>query len=381
MSTRLIWIQIDDRNPTITDEFYAGSLYFKHHLSARCSDGLDPGFPHQYTATQALDPQATVSPGLVASLWLFCQTSRVKLEAIASLAPHLMVVTTFVTALGSRLATSNWVAGLVTASVVLSRGSIAQGPHRTGTYIMLHSAVSVAMVISLAWARSRDRRLLPLFALSLGACVLISTLFALTALPLLCFMGIYLFKAARESPDHASHRMSFFWIVSALAVMVALVCLLYLKFPASTLGIRAFLHQILQLTRSPQELTVILGAAIAEMESQDFHWLVSLAIITLALTFRKHLPHGSGLWAGMLLLMATVALSVDGIIITAAARHTNQTALIHFLNMREAVFSLEPLIIGAGAGYGWMAVRKLLMALIPSYSRGHRVRDRVLSVR
>jgi hypothetical protein len=79
----------------------------------------------------------------------------------------------------------------------------------------------------------------------------------------------------------------------------------------------------------------------------------------------------------MLLLMAVMALLIDGAIIAEAARQSHEASLIHFYHMREAVFSLEPMIIGAGVGYGWMAVRKLIITLRPSYSDRHLGRDRI----
>ncbi len=379
ISTRLIWLQLDHRNPLITNEFYASSLYFKRELSPLCPDGVDPSFPYpQTTGYQSLDPQATVSPGTVLGLLLVCQGERLRLDSVAAFAPHLTTMTAFLTALSLRLVTSNWVAGILAAAVVLSRGSIAQGPHLTGTYLLLHPAITLTMVIAALWARSRDARLIPMLTAAMVVCVFIAPLFGLIACPLLCLLGVHIFLTSQQS--HVGlhrYRLPLFAIMLAMFVIPALIWVLHLKIPMATSGTGTFIRQITRMIHAPGSLMLLIGAAIAEMESQDFHWQVSLAMIALAVTFRRRLPDGSGLWAGMLLLMAVMALLIDGAIIAEAARQSHEASLIHFYHMREAVFSLEPMIIGAGVGYGWMAVRKLIITLRPSYSDRHLGRDRI----
>ncbi len=370
VSTRLIWLQLDDRAPSITDEFYASSLYFKRELAPLCPEGVDPGFPYgPNPPDQSLDPQATISPGLLTNFLALCQKTRLRTETWASFAPHLTTLTAFSTAVAMRLATSNWVAGMLTASVVLSRGSIAQGTHLTGTYLILHPMVSMAMLIAILYARSRDPRFIPALTTALVFCIFISPLFALISWPLLILVCGNLLKSARNSKVglHRS-RVPLLSILIALLVIPGLVWILHVKIPMSTAGIGTFLNQFIKLTHAPGHLTHLLGSATAEMESQDFHWQASLAAIALAATWRRRLPNGSGFWAIMLLVMTFTALVVDGTITSEAARQKNEILLLHFYHMREAVFSLEPLIIGAGAGYTWIAVRKLIIMIFPRYS-------------
>jgi hypothetical protein len=363
----------------ITDEFYATSLYFNRSLSSLCPEGVDPGFPYSQTSTfQPQDPQATVSPGLLASLLFICREGRLRLDSISAFAPQLMTSTAFFAALSLRLATSNWVAGILTASVVLSRGTIAQGSHVTGTYLLLHPALTLTMVVAALWARSREDRIIPMLTTGLIICVFVAPLFALIAWPLLWFICTHVFLSSQRS--HVGlhrHRLTIFSILSALVVIPALVWILHLKLPMSTIGVATFMRQAFKIIQSPGNLTLLIGSAIAEMESQDFHWQVSLAVVALAVTFKQRLPSGSGLWAGMLIVMTLTALIIDGAIIAEAAKQTHEASLIHFYNMRQAVFSLEPMIIGAGAGYGWMAVRKLIITLVPSYSDHDRGRDKL----
>lgn len=379
IATRLIWLQIGDQGHSLTDEFYATSLAFSHSWPSLCSAGADPEFPFAAQSLgHPLDPDALTSPGLALSLLSICQFKRLELDAYLDFAPHLITMSAFVVAVTARILTSSWVGGVIAAGVVLSRGSILVGTHLAGTFLILQPAVALVFLLLALYARTRDATWLPILFATCVVSLAISPLFGLLAWPLAAMIGLRAIEHARGT-NFAIHRLPLHVISigAALIVFPALIFVIHSYLPSSTRGVSTFIKQIGQFRLNGNSVTLLMGSAIAELEQQDLHWQCSLAILGFAAIWKRFLPRGSGFWALAIAITALIALIVDGALIAAAARQTNEIGVRRIYNMTDAVFSLEPVLIGTAAGYAWFCVRYLVIRLFPAYSSRPRQRDSI----
>jgi hypothetical protein len=375
VSTRLIWLQIDEGSRSITDEFYSTSLAFNRSLGHVCSAGVDPDFPHStQIADQALDSNALTSPGLALMLWGLCQIERLNVDTYIDIAPHLITMSAFFVAVTARLLTANWVGGLIAAAVVLSRGSVLSGTHLAGTFVLLQPLVCLIFLLLALYARTRDARWLPPAFAFCATAIFVSPLFALLAWPMTLIAAL---RAIRQSDSSifSVHKLQLHLIsmIMALIVFPLIIMALHIYSPSSTRGISTFISQLPQLSSGGHRLLLMAGSAIAELEQQDLHWQISVATLALAAALKRFLPSGSGFCALMLLTCSMIALVVDGGIIAAAARQSDNVEVRRIYNMTDALFSLEPLVIGLGASYAWFAVRYLIILVYPDYS-SHKLR-------
>ena len=379
IATRLIWLQIDDHEHDLTDEFYATSLVFNRNFSSYCAAGISSDFPFSPRPQGAiLDPDALTSPGLALTLLGICQFKRLELNTYLDIAPHLITASALIVALTTRILTSSWVGGVIAAGVVLSRGSILVGTHLAGTFLLLQPAVAMVFLFIALFARTRDATWLPiLFATSLIA-LAISPLFGLVA----WFIAfILVVRAIHQARIHHVHlRQQPLLIISISCALIAfpsIILFLHHNFPSSTRGISTLVRQITQIRTNGNSFTLLLGSAIAEIEQQDLHWQCSLAALGIASAWRRYLPRGSGFWALSLTTTAIVALIFDGGLIAAAARQTNELSVRRIYNMTDAVFSLEPVLIGTAAGYAWFCARYFIIKVFPNYSSRPRRHDNI----
>jgi hypothetical protein len=370
ISTRLIWLQIDDRNRTLTDEFYATSLFFTQSPSNRCPVAPDPAFPDSANfPTIHLDSGALTSPGLGLALVGLCQFKRVSMDSLFSYAPILIGLSSFLIAITSRILTSNWVGGMFAAAVVLSRGTILQGTHLAGTFLFLQPIAALLFLLIALYARTRSPQWLPWVALTSLLSVYVSPLFSLVVWPLNAMIGIRLFRQARRSYANVQRLpLHLFSIVFSFIAIPLLILKLNSVEPSSTRGVSTFIHQLsLVKADGGSAILLLIGSAMAIFEQQDMHWLASFGLLGLAATWKRFLPRGSGFWALALVGAAAAALLVDGGLTAAAARQTSEQTLRRLYSMTDAVFGLEPIIIGAGACYAWFAVRYIIILIFPSY--------------
>jgi hypothetical protein len=377
IATRLIWLQIGAQDHSLTDEFYATFLAFSHSWPSLCSAGADTDFPFAAQSLgHHLDPDALTSPGLAVSLLSLCQFKRLDLEAYLDFAPHLITMSAFFVAVTARIMTSSWVGGVIAAGVVLSRGSILVGTHLAGTFLILQPAVALMFLLLALYARTRDATWLPILFATCVISIVISPTFGLLAWPLAVMIGLRAIHHARGT-QFSVHRLPLhiISISSALIVFPAIILALHHYLPSSTRGVSTFIKQIAQFRLNGNSFTLLLGSAIAELEQQDLHWQCSLGALAIAATWKRYLPRGSGFLAFAITVTALIALVVDGGLIAAAARQTNEIGVRRIYNMTDAVFSLEPVLIGTAAGYIWFCVRYLVIRLFPAYSSRPRHRD------
>jgi hypothetical protein len=377
IATRLIWLQIGDQNHTLTDEFYATSLAFSNAWPSLCSAGADSDFPFSTQSLgHPLDPDALTSPGLALSLLSMCQFKRLELDAYLDFAPQLITMSAFFVAVTTRILTSSWVGGVIAAGVVLSRGSILVGTHLAGTFLILQPAVALVFLLLALYTRTRNASWLPILFATCVISIAISPLFGLLAWPLAVLIGLRATHHARGT-QFSIHRLPLHItsIMAALIVFPAIIVALHDFLPSSTRGVSTFIKQIGQFRLNGNSVTLLLGSAIAELEQQDLHWQSSLAVLGIAATWKRFLPRGSGFWAFAITVITLLALVVDGGLIAAAARQTSEMSVRRIYNMTDAVFSIEPVLIGSAAGYAWFCVRYLVIRFFPAYSSRPRQRD------
>lgn len=379
ISTRLVWLQIDDRNRTITDEFYATSLLFNTIDRTACPIPPDPLFPvNGAISTNFLDGGALTSPGLRLAFIGFCQFNRLSLNSFLEYAPLLIGLSTFLTALTARILTSNWVGGMLAATVVLSRGTILQGTHVAGAFWFVQLLTSLVFFFLALSSRSRRPSLLVPFILSGFMCTYMSplmgiVLWSLTGMLVLRLMWQRLKEFAK--PRVLAHQLLL--LLASLVILPLMIYHLHRVEPSSTQSIILFATQMRHLLRDWKQLLPLLGSAIAIFEQQDFHWLLSFAVIGLAGTWKRFLPRGSGFAALAITSCCVIALLIDGAITAQATAQINPVNFRRYYSMTDAVFAMEPVILGAAASYAWFAVRYVIIRIFPSYISASRERDGV----
>jgi hypothetical protein len=381
ISTRLIWLQIDERPPLISDEFYATSTVFKRSLAQSCSKGLDSNFPYS-PRTDGYTPLATgtFSPGLEALLLAVCQTKRLTIEGVMDFVPIMIGTSAFLVALTARLLTSTWVGGFIAASVVLSRGSILQGTHLAATLSIQQVMVTLTMLMACLYMRTRDARWLPATFVVCFFSIMMSPLFSLSAWMLsLILLARALNHALRSQFSVHRFRLHLFSTLSMLLIVPVLVLVLRQIMPTSTSAISAVLYHFSPKDAPLNALFVINSSFVtwlSELRKQDFHFHASLALIAVAATWKRHLPRGSGFWAMAVTFLSLVALLVDGALRAFYLAGAESPWALN-LKLTGAVEPFEPLIIGSAAAYVWYAVRLVMLALFPSYSSHPVVHDRI----
>ena len=369
ISTRLIWLQIEDRRTTITSEYYSSSLLFKQHFSKYCRANMDPNFPLEADRdTTQLDPAANVSPALVVSFLALCQHQKLSLEGWLSIGPQLSVFTSFLVALTARILTRNWVAGVLAAAVYLSRGSLITVAHTASSASLLHPLITLFFLVAALYTRTKEQGLIPIMNILLVFCTFVSPLFGLVAwMPLLGLVP-YLYRKAKIEAKALEEFLP--GIVSTFIATIAIpgvIFTIHKILPGATLPCSAIARQFMQLALHPSGIPKLIGAVIAELEVQDFHWQTSVAVLALATTWRRFLPSGSGAWSGGLLLLILSALLADASLIGEAARQTYEVSVIRYFKMATAVTSLEPVVIGGSAALAWFAAKRFLTYVYTNY--------------
>lgn len=381
-STRLIWLQIDDRELVITDEFYKTALDFKNDQGSQCPYGIDPTFPDAPPSTEHVPSHsAVVSPGLTLTLWGICHHERLTARAFMDYAPIGIGLSAFTVATTSRLLTSNWVGGLLASSVVLSRGSILRGTHVVGTNVMTQSLICLLLGTFCLYARTRDARWLLPLSLLLGATCLAAPILT----PIAWLLYVIIFIRTLNHLRKAHFRMPRFrlQLASISLTLLALPILIYslhrLK-PSATLALADFVKFFDFQAPWKIRLSKVLNLcslAVTELQHQDLHWQASLGWVAIAATWKRYLPRGSGFWALSLLLLSLMGLAVDGFFVENASATIPEAATPLAYKMTTPTSALEPVLIGTAVSYVWFAVRSLLISIFPGYSRPTHGHDRI----
>lgn len=369
ISTRLIWLQIDDRNRRVTDEFYATSLLFNAFESSECPVPPDSSFPlNGVSEVNFLDTGALTSPGLRLSFVGICQFKRLSLDSFLEYAPVLIGLSTFFIALTARILTSNWVGGMLAAAVVLSRGTLLQGTHLAGTFWVLQPLTSLTILLLALYARSRNYRFLPPFVVACIFCTLVSPVMGIVfwALNGLIVLRLLLHGSHSYMP-FKTFRLHLLPSACALVLLPLVIIYLHRIEPSSTQAVSIVITQARLLVHNWKNMLPLLGSVIAIFEQQDIHWLLSFAMLGIAATWKRYLPRGSGFLALAIISGAAMALLIDGGITSQATKQFTPVVIRRYYSMTDAVFGLEPLILGAGACYAWFAVRYIIILIFPSY--------------
>jgi hypothetical protein len=368
VSTRLIWIQIDERQHHLTSEFYSSSLAFRKNLAPLCAAGVDPGFPIDGDVdTSLLDASAQVSPGLLASFAMTCQLHRLSVSQWLGLGTHLTTLTAFLVALTARVLTRNWVSGIIAAAVILSRGSLVKIAHTATAMALTQPVVAAFFLVGALFTRTRDPLLIPVMNMVIILAVFMSPVLGLVVWPPLIALSFYLWNKSRRGHWPRSEILPA--IISTLVAVIAIPLMIFMMrwyLPGTTLAVAETVHQLWPLTNAWSNAPNIISSVIAAIETQDFHWQASIAIMTLATTWRRFLPSGSGAWSGGLLLLIVSALVVDGALIAAATRQDIDATIMRYFGMASGLASFEPVIIGVSAALSWFALKKSLAMLWPA---------------
>lgn len=382
ISTRLIWLQIEDRNPIITDEFYSTSLVFSRSMGGSCPHGMDPDFPFSSIGTD-YNPGGTgaTSPGLELAFWAVCRAERLSVAAVLDYAPTLIGLSAFLVAVISRLLTSNWVGGLIAASVVLSRGSILKGTHIAGTAIILQPLVCLVFMLMCLYARTRDGRWLPALFATCVLAIVLSPLFALTAW-LLCVLLLARLLVLRLKTHLSAHRMrvDLMAVVVTLMVLPALTLSLRMFMPSATIPVAIVTKTLFTSSHGLSLMDHFMESArlgLSEINDQDLHWQSSVAFLALAATWKRFLPRGSGFWALTIMVLSLSGLWIDGSLNKALETQTPAMNWPLSYKLTGAIASLEPIVIGTASAYAWFAVRSMLVTLFPGYSRSAPQHDKL----
>jgi hypothetical protein len=149
--------------------------------------------------------------------------------------------------------------------------------------------------------------------------------------------------------------------------------------PTSTASIGGIIHYLEAkdfLSTIPQSTHRYFVTWLGELRNQDFHFQTSLAIISIAATWKRFLPRGSGYWALMTAMLALFALLIDGALRAIYIVGAESPWPLN-LKLTGAIAPLEPLVIGTGAAYTWFALRYVTIAIFPTYSSQPLVHDRI----
>lgn len=381
ISTRLVWLQIDQQPLQITDEFYTTGNQFKRSLGQSCQNGIDANFPYpQKTGNYSPLATGTISPGLESILMAICQFKRLTTEEYVGLAPIMIGSSAFLVAVTARILTSNWVGGFIAASVVLSRGSVIEGTHMASTNFFVQLMVSLVFLMAGLYLRSRDARWLPLVFIAALTTIIISPLFSLGTLIIATGLLVRTLNHAHRS-KFVLHRstLHFVSIISTLVIIPILIVLLKKIMPAATQPIGAVLRHLGVIgvnSASPHIVKTTFVTLLQEIKIQDFHLQSSIAIIAIAATWRRYLPRGSGSWALIVSLITLSSLSIDGSLRATFVSGVESFWPLEF-KLTGALAPLEPIIVGIGAAYAWFAIRSLIIALFPGYSSPPGPHDRI----
>ncbi len=369
VSTRLIWLQIDQPAGEMTSEYDSTALSFNRSLAKLCPVPAEQNFPYPAAGADAqLDPHAPTSPGLAAVFLSICLFDKLDANSFTSLATQFVTLTALLVAVTARLITSSWVGGLLASAVVLSRGSVLQAKTLAGAYSVMQPMVCLYFLLIALYVRSRFAALLPMIFSILGLATLIAPTFALTASAVSATLWWNFSKGNR--PQNPLSKYSILGGLTAVALAYPLILLLLSWIaPSST---KNLLAPILP-ANNPLHPLILFNQALAAGWSAflgtDAHEKISVVLLLLAAIWTKYLQNGVPFFLRLLILTFVLACITDGAL-NVMGLPTSATALRSTLLM-----SMEPLIIGLSAAIAWSGIRILLMTLFPDYSRSKAHRD------
>jgi hypothetical protein len=139
IATRLTWLQTSNISTDISPSTYKTGLLFVAKLQSFCRVDPEATFPLPASAAfnsnhlPVTPGNGEFAPGLLISMLIQCQFSRLEADKLASLNAWVFAMATFFCSIGVRIMTSSWTAGLAAAVVILSRGTLqSQAMHVSG---------------------------------------------------------------------------------------------------------------------------------------------------------------------------------------------------------------------------------------------------------
>jgi len=369
VSTRLIWLQIDQPARELTTEYDSTALSFNRSLAKFCPVPVDQNFPYPLAVSDLqIDHHAPTSPGLAAAFMGICLFDKLDANSFTSLATQFVTLTALLVAITARVITSSWVGGLVAAAVVLSRGSVLQAKTLAGAYSIMQPTVCLYFLLLALFVRSRFTGLLPMIFFVLALATLISPSFALIASAV---SGILWWNASKANGDSKSARqyLETGGIMAAAAFYPSMVLLVGAVAPSSIKNLTVLNDTI----KNPLDALMIVKQSLVATWSAflgtDSHEKASVFILLLAAIWTKHLRDGVPFFLRTLVLTFFLACLTDGalhmIAIPTSAQPLRSTLLM----------SLEPIIVGLSAALIWMGIRIVLTSIYPNYSRSKAHRD------
>jgi hypothetical protein len=369
VSTRLIWLQIDQPARELTTEYDSTALSFNRSLAKVCPVPVDQNFPYPLAESDPqIDPHASTSPGLAAVFLSICLFDKLDANSFTSLATQFVTLTALLVAITARVITSSWVGGLLASAVVLSRGSVLQAKTLAGAYSIMQPTVCLYFLLLALFVRSRFAGLLPMIFFVLALATLISPPFVLIASAVSVILWWNASKA-KSASNHSRQYLETGGIIAAAAFYPAMVLLVGAVAPSSIKNLTALNPTI----KNPLDALMIvnqsLGATWSAFLGTDSHEKASVFILLLAAVWTKHLRDGVPFFLRTLVLTFCLACLTDGalhmIAFPTSAQPLRSTLLM----------SLEPMIVGLSAALIWMGIRIILTNIYPDYSRSKAHRD------
>jgi hypothetical protein len=130
IATRLTWLQTSAVPVEVTSTFYRTGILAAPILKDHCKEPIEATFP--LPVEMALRPTdippppelGEMSPGLILVMLARCQFAALEVEDFARWNAWLFLAATIFSAVATRLLTRSWIAGLLGAVAILSRGTV-----------------------------------------------------------------------------------------------------------------------------------------------------------------------------------------------------------------------------------------------------------------
>ena len=381
VSTKLIWLQMDPHQISVTDEFYSTSLAFNRTLSRGCSIPVGRDFPLSSTPVVATrDPNVSTSPGLALILFTLCNVERLNIGSYSDLAPYFVSIGAFFTAVTARVLTSSWVGGMIAASVILSRGTILQATRIAGSYSLAQPLMCLFFLLLVFYTYAQSALWLALLSVVLAFILILNPLQLLISWPIALMTAIVFF---RRQGKHNVPSGRFFQQPStylALITLLPIAVFLIKKFsPSAVKSLAAVFHLAASSFNNPGALGPWINASFANLKHGDLQWQLSLAVVAICSFASKWLPKGTSHCLRLLFTMTVLAAIIDGALVSSATEATFELSSNYVPGISVATISFEPILVGMSASLVWYFVRHVLIIFYPNYSKAEPPRDRIRS--
>lgn len=370
ISTRLIWLYIDDPVIAVTNDFYLTSLAFNHSLAGLCMTPLGYDFPYSMGPIKGgVISSAATSPGLSLVFLGICQFERLDVGSFTALTPHLIALSALLVALILRLLTTSWVAGILAASVVLSRGSVLQATNLAGSFSLLQPTICLLFLLLAAYCRTSDQRWIWGAHVSLLLATLITPILFIATVPTAIALLAYDYRRYRiqKLTSAAPKEVSKALFTLAPALLYPLLLWALVVFAPSSLR-TLFELPATFMSAGKGSLAFTITAVSDRLGVTDLHFVASFSLLVLAYFLIPRLTSKPRLFFNVLFLMLGLGLVIDGLL---AERYLNSA--IEIQTVALTLLGFEPLVLGLGAGLLWGYIRTFLATVFPNYGRPRNV--------